>query len=144
MKSIYLAASYLKMDRIAAQCSAHLLESLTPESCLEIRGLTGITNNEPFVRQVDAYIRQHVSFFLFYSFIYICRGRNYITLRILITAGRGVQFTGIVIPAVGKDRGAVSDIAGDVTSERFESMLSRSRLGEALPGGPGNTTNSGC
>lgn len=61
VKSVYLAASYLKMERIASQCAAHLLESLTPESCLDIRSLPGITQNETFVKQVDAYIRQNVS-----------------------------------------------------------------------------------
>ncbi|XP_001605813.1 influenza virus NS1A-binding protein homolog [Nasonia vitripennis] len=59
VKSVYLAASYLKMERIASQCAAHLLESLTPESCLDIRSLPGITQNETFVKQVDAYIRQN-------------------------------------------------------------------------------------
>ncbi|KAJ8686350.1 hypothetical protein QAD02_022144 [Eretmocerus hayati] len=59
VKSIYLAAWYLKMERIASQCTAHLLESLTPESCLDIRALPGITQNENFVKQVDTYIRQN-------------------------------------------------------------------------------------
>lgn len=61
VKSIYVAAAYLKMDRIAAQCTVQLLEDLTPETCLEIRGLPGIVSNENFVKQVDAYIRQNVS-----------------------------------------------------------------------------------
>ncbi|XP_011496950.1 PREDICTED: influenza virus NS1A-binding protein homolog A-like isoform X2 [Ceratosolen solmsi marchali] len=64
VKSIYLVAFYLRMDRIALQCMAHLLESLTPDSCLDIRSMPGIVQNENFVKQVDAYIR--------YNFAAIC------------------------------------------------------------------------
>ncbi|XP_012253640.2 influenza virus NS1A-binding protein homolog isoform X2 [Athalia rosae] len=59
VKSVYLAAWHLKMERISAQCAAHLLHSLTPDSCLEVRALPGITQNENFSKQVDAYIRDH-------------------------------------------------------------------------------------
>ncbi|XP_014217376.1 influenza virus NS1A-binding protein homolog A-like [Copidosoma floridanum] len=59
VKSIYQAATYLKMERVASQCVTYLLDSLTPEFCLDIRALPGIIHNENFVRQVDSYIRHN-------------------------------------------------------------------------------------
>ncbi|XP_015590524.1 influenza virus NS1A-binding protein homolog isoform X2 [Cephus cinctus] len=59
VKNVYLAAWHLRMERVASQCAAHLLDSLTPGSCLDVRALPGITQNENFVKQVDAYIRDH-------------------------------------------------------------------------------------
>ncbi|XP_046470863.1 influenza virus NS1A-binding protein-like isoform X1 [Neodiprion pinetum] len=59
VKSVYLAAWHLKMERVSAQCAAHLLHYLTPGSCLEVRALPGITQNEDFAKKVDAYIRDH-------------------------------------------------------------------------------------
>lgn len=61
VKSVYVAACYLKMERVASQCAAHLLDSLTPESCLDVRALPGIAQNEQFVKQLETYIRTNVS-----------------------------------------------------------------------------------
>ena len=49
------------MERVASQCVKYLLDSLTPECCLDIRSLPSITQNENFVKQVEAYIRNNVS-----------------------------------------------------------------------------------
>uniref|UniRef100_A0A1B6DBP3 Kelch-like protein diablo n=1 Tax=Clastoptera arizonana TaxID=38151 RepID=A0A1B6DBP3_9HEMI len=56
VKSVFMTATKLKMDRVAKECARHLIQHLSPENCIEIRSLTGIAHNKSFVTQVDAFI----------------------------------------------------------------------------------------
>lgn len=60
VKSVFLTATKLKMDRVAKECARHLVTNMDPENCIEIRSLPGIARNKTFVAQVDSYIAQQV------------------------------------------------------------------------------------
>ncbi|KAB7494902.1 Influenza virus NS1A-binding-like protein B [Armadillidium nasatum] len=57
-KAMYIAAYKLKMEGIAKSCGEHLVNSLTPDSCLAVRALPGIATNTRLVSIVDQYIQQ--------------------------------------------------------------------------------------
>jgi len=56
VKAVYLAARYLKMDRVVKECTRHLIKNLNVENCIETRSLPGIAKNKAFVEQVDTFI----------------------------------------------------------------------------------------
>lgn len=62
VKHIYLAAWQLRMERVANECAAHLVNDLTNDTCIETRALPGINRNKNFVSKVDQFIADHVSF----------------------------------------------------------------------------------
>ncbi|XP_014227552.1 influenza virus NS1A-binding protein homolog [Trichogramma pretiosum] len=61
LEKVYVAARALKMEGVAAQCATNLLERLTPKKALDIRGISRITDNDAFVKQVENYIRQNLA-----------------------------------------------------------------------------------
>lgn len=61
MKSVYLAATHLKMDRVVRQCAQHLLSSITVANSIETRSLPGIERDTELVKQIDAFIASNVS-----------------------------------------------------------------------------------
>ena len=69
MKSVYLAASHLKMDRVVRQCAQHLLSSITVANCIETRSLPGIERDTELVKQIDAFIAANVSSLSFFTLI---------------------------------------------------------------------------
>ncbi|XP_046682683.1 influenza virus NS1A-binding protein homolog isoform X2 [Homalodisca vitripennis] len=58
VKSVFLTATKLKMERVAKECASYLVHHLDPENCVEIRSLPGIARSKTFVAQVDSYIAQ--------------------------------------------------------------------------------------
>jgi len=67
VKAVYLAARYLKMDRVVKECTRHLIKNLNVENCIETRSLPGIARNKAFVEQVDTFIAKEVCNFGRYS-----------------------------------------------------------------------------
>lgn len=61
VKSVFLTATKLKMERVVKECARYLVQYLDPENCIEIRSLPGIARNKTFVAQVDGYIAQQVT-----------------------------------------------------------------------------------
>lgn len=60
VKSVFLTATKLKMERVVKECARYLVEYLDPDNCIEIRSLPGIARNKVFVGQVNSYIAQQV------------------------------------------------------------------------------------
>lgn len=60
VRAVYIAASHLKIDRVARKCAQHLIKYLSTENCIEIRSLPGIAKNKDFIKQVDEYIGLNV------------------------------------------------------------------------------------
>lgn len=56
VRSIYLAACYLKMNRIAEECAKYLIKNLSVDNCIDIRCLPGISSKKSFVCQLDDFI----------------------------------------------------------------------------------------
>lgn len=56
MKSVFLCAKNLKMERVATICAQHLIKHLSVDNCIEIRSLPGIARSKEFIHQVDAFI----------------------------------------------------------------------------------------
>lgn len=59
IKSVYLAAWQLRMERVVSECAKHLIEDLSIETCIETRALPGINRNKNFVQEVDQFIAQN-------------------------------------------------------------------------------------
>lgn len=66
VKSVFLTATKLKMERVVKECARYLVQYLDPENCIEIRSLPGIARNKTFVAQVDSYIAQQVTPIIFF------------------------------------------------------------------------------
>lgn len=60
VKSVYLAASHLKMDRVARKCAQHLIAHLSVDNSVDIRSLPGIARNLELMQRVDGFIAKHV------------------------------------------------------------------------------------
>ncbi|XP_047001458.1 influenza virus NS1A-binding protein homolog isoform X1 [Schistocerca americana] len=58
VKAVYLAASYLKMDRVVRECARHLIKNLSVDNCIETRSLPGIARNKSLLEQVDNFINR--------------------------------------------------------------------------------------
>lgn len=71
VKSIFQAACYLKMDRIAKELARFMLKHLSVDNCIEIRTLPCISSSISFINQVNSFISAHVSLLQSYSGIYI-------------------------------------------------------------------------
>jgi len=74
VKSIFQAACYLKMDRIAKELARFMLKYLNVDNCIEIRSLPCISTNISFINQVNSFISAHVSLILLknnYDYFYI-------------------------------------------------------------------------
>ncbi|XP_014260195.1 influenza virus NS1A-binding protein [Cimex lectularius] len=56
VRSVFIAATHLKMERVANECASYLVKNLNVDTCIEIRGLPGISKEKDFLSQVDAYI----------------------------------------------------------------------------------------
>lgn len=61
VRSIYLAACYLKINRVAEECAVHLIKNLTVDNCVDIRSLPGISSKKWFLCQLDEFISSMVS-----------------------------------------------------------------------------------
>lgn len=62
VKSVFLTATKLKMDRVAKECARHLIQHLNIENCIDIRSLPGIAKSKTFVAQIDNYIANQFEF----------------------------------------------------------------------------------
>jgi len=75
VKSIFQAACYLKMDRIAKELARFMLKYLNVDNCIEIRSLPCISTSISFINQVNSFISAHVSLILLkiidYVYFYI-------------------------------------------------------------------------
>jgi influenza virus NS1A-binding protein len=60
VKSVYLAACQLKMDKVIQVCSQYLIQHLDVKNCIEIRSLPGICKNKQLVAKVDRYVSKQV------------------------------------------------------------------------------------
>lgn len=60
VRSVFLAASYLRMNTIVRECAKYLLKNLTVENCIDIRSLQGISKKKAFVCQLDEFISTQV------------------------------------------------------------------------------------
>lgn len=60
MKSVFVAANQLKIDRVVKVCGAHLVNNLNIENAIDIRALHGISKDKLLVAKVDAFISQNV------------------------------------------------------------------------------------
>ncbi|XP_045467411.1 influenza virus NS1A-binding protein homolog A-like isoform X2 [Harmonia axyridis] len=56
VKSVFLAANQLKMERVSKICAQHLIKHLNVDNCIEIRSLPGIARNKEFMQHIDAFI----------------------------------------------------------------------------------------
>lgn len=56
VKSVFLAANQLKMERVSRICAQHLIKHLSADNCIEIRSLPGIAKNKEFIQHIDTYI----------------------------------------------------------------------------------------
>jgi len=56
VRHVYLCANKLKMERVSKACGEFLVASLTPDNCLSIRNIPGITSNPDLVEQIDKFI----------------------------------------------------------------------------------------
>ncbi|XP_027851858.2 influenza virus NS1A-binding protein-like isoform X1 [Aphis gossypii] len=60
VKSIFQAACYLKMDRIAKELARFMLKYLNVDNCIEIRSLPCISTSISFINQVNSFISAHM------------------------------------------------------------------------------------
>ena len=60
MRSVYGAAVRLKMDRAACECARFLASNINLETCLDIRGMSGISRLKDLVGQVDGFIEANM------------------------------------------------------------------------------------
>lgn len=61
VKSVYVAAARLKMERVVNYCAQYLVDHLDPATAIEIRALPGIQRNPELAARVDAYLASEVS-----------------------------------------------------------------------------------
>ncbi|KAK9511199.1 hypothetical protein O3M35_005805 [Rhynocoris fuscipes] len=72
VRSVFTCATQLKMERPAKECANYLVKNLTPESCIEIRRLTGISRQQIFLDRVDSFIKE--------NFAEVCKTSIYLNL----------------------------------------------------------------
>ena len=60
VRSVFLAASYLKMNTMVKECAKHFIKNLTVENCIDVRSLQGISKKKSFVCQLDEFISAQV------------------------------------------------------------------------------------
>ena len=60
MKSVYVTAVRLRMERVASECASFLSEHLDLQSCLELRALPGVARHSDLVRIVDDFIDRNM------------------------------------------------------------------------------------
>jgi len=58
VKTVFKAATRLKMESVARACGEHLVAHMTPETCLSVRAIAGIASNEQLCSRVDEFIQQ--------------------------------------------------------------------------------------
>ncbi|KAK9872409.1 hypothetical protein WA026_017869 [Henosepilachna vigintioctopunctata] len=56
VKTVFLAANQLKMERVSRICAQHLIKHLSVDNCIEIRSLPGLSRNKEFIQHIDAFI----------------------------------------------------------------------------------------
>lgn len=61
VKSVYVAAARLKMERVVNYCAQYLVDHLDPATAIEIRALPGIQRNPELAARVDAYLASEIS-----------------------------------------------------------------------------------
>lgn len=61
VKSVYVAAHRLKMERVVNFCAQYLVENLDPATAIEICSLPGIALNPILAGQIDAYLASEIS-----------------------------------------------------------------------------------
>lgn len=59
VKSVFVAANQLKIDRVVKVCGAHLVNNLNIENAIDIRALHGISKDKSLVAKVDAFISEN-------------------------------------------------------------------------------------
>ena len=64
VKSVYVAAARLKMDRVVNFCAQYLVDNLDPATAIEIRSLPGIQRNPELAARVDSFLASQVLFLL--------------------------------------------------------------------------------
>ncbi|CAB3383101.1 Hypothetical predicted protein [Cloeon dipterum] len=62
VKSVFLAACQLKMDKVVRVCSQYLIQHLDAKNCVEIRSLPGISKNKQLVAKVDRFITKQFEY----------------------------------------------------------------------------------
>lgn len=70
VKSVFLTATKLKMDRVAKECARHLIQHLSVENCIDIRSLPGIAKSKTFVVQINSYIANQVKYVEWMQLLY--------------------------------------------------------------------------
>ena len=60
VKNVYLAATQLKMGKVANKCVEYLVENLTVDNCTDIRSLPGISNNKIILEKINGFITEKV------------------------------------------------------------------------------------
>ncbi|KAG1714972.1 Influenza virus NS1A-binding [Nymphon striatum] len=60
VKSVYMAASKLKMEYPARVCGVYLTDDLTASNCIGIRSIRGITFDRDLIAKVDSYISTNI------------------------------------------------------------------------------------
>lgn len=56
VRSVFVAAAQLKMDRVTRECAGYLIQHLSVDTCLETRSLSGIARDRHFLSRVDNFI----------------------------------------------------------------------------------------
>ncbi|XP_073988784.1 influenza virus NS1A-binding protein homolog [Rhodnius prolixus] len=72
VRSVFICATQLKMERPAKECANYLVKNLTNDSCIEIRRLTGISRQQVFLDRVDSFIKD--------NFDEVCKTSVYLNL----------------------------------------------------------------
>ncbi|XP_022244488.1 influenza virus NS1A-binding protein homolog isoform X2 [Limulus polyphemus] len=62
VKEVYVAATKLRMTSAARQCHDFLIKHLTPDNCIDVRSIPGVSADSApeFIAAVDNYIRQNI------------------------------------------------------------------------------------
>lgn len=60
VRDLYKTAKKLRMISAAQHCGRFLADNLTPENCISVRCIPGITSDIDLVKKVDAYIKQNM------------------------------------------------------------------------------------
>lgn len=61
VKTVYMAALRLKMDRAAQKCGEYLVANLKPENCIGIRSIPGLSKDPNLASAIDAYIQKEIA-----------------------------------------------------------------------------------
>lgn len=114
------------MEAVVNECARHLITELTPDSCIEIRSLPGISGNKTLIAALDSFINTNVSF--------SCSGGlnlNYLIDDSLISVRRSESNDWIPANAEHSDRGPLPDEARNVDCVAQFDRPARPRLDEA-------------